>query len=158
MAAYKDTVQCVIVFLFLCILIRASLSDWKYMEIPDKYNIMIAGIALVSVFLMPPIGIAERIIGGLCVSLPMLLITVLVPGAFGGGDIKLTAACGLFTGWRTMAVSAPAAILAAGGYICVQMFRGKKGKKDVVAFVPFLSAGMLAGLMWGEDIIRWYIS
>ena len=32
------------------------------------------------------------------VSVPMLLLTLAVPGAFGGGDIKLMAASGFFLG------------------------------------------------------------
>lgn len=156
MTAYRDAVECVTVFLFLCILIRVSFNDWKCMEIPDKYNVMIAGVSLISVYTMPSVSVMDRIIGGICISIPMLLLTVAVPGAFGGGDIKLSASCGLFAGWRTMAAAVPAAIFAAGGYICIQLYRGKKGSKDVFAFGPFLAVGMFAGLMWGEEFIRWY--
>ena len=41
-----------------------------------------------------------RAIGFFIVSLPMYLLTLLIPDCFGGGDIKLIAVAGFLLGWK----------------------------------------------------------
>lgn len=43
-------------------------------------------------------GLIDRLIGALIVSVPMLLLALAIPGAFGGGDIKLMAVSEHFLG------------------------------------------------------------
>ena len=38
------------------------------------------------------VGLTEQVLGALCVSVPMLGITLLAPGSFGGGDVKFMCA------------------------------------------------------------------
>ena len=61
----------------------------------------------------------ERMLGALCVSVPMLGITVLAPGSFGGGDVKFMCAAGALLGWRHILWSAAAGIFSAGVYVPV---------------------------------------
>jgi leader peptidase (prepilin peptidase)/N-methyltransferase len=37
------------------------------------------------------------------------------------------------------------------------MLLGKKGRKDKVPYGPFLSCGAILFLLWGDDLIRWYL-
>ena len=46
--------------------------------------------------LLSPADWLPHIIGALCVSVPMFLLCLVIDSAFGGGDIKLMAAAGLF--------------------------------------------------------------
>ena len=79
----------------------------------------------------------ERLLGMISVSLPMFLLILMIPGAFGGGDVKLMAGVGLFLGWRRCLVSFMAAVLAGGIYGGFLVLTGRKGRKDHFAFGPF---------------------
>ena len=37
------------------------------------------------------------------------------------------------------------------------MLLGRKGRKDKVPFGPFLSAGAILFMLWGEQLIHWYV-
>ena len=153
---YGWSLQSVLIFAFLCILTVTAFVDYDTMEIPNGFVIaaLISGIA--AIFLFPQISLLSRLTGFLCVSLPMLLITFLIPGAFGGGDIKLMAACGLFLGWQLTLLSFFLAVLGGGAYGGWLLITKKKGRKEHFAFGPFLCAGMAAAVFIGTPIINWY--
>lgn len=87
-----------VVFCYLGILLVVALIDWDTQIIYNRFHIIIAILAAAQIFLVPEHGIGDRLIGALIVSVPMLVLALIVPGAFGGGDIKLMAASGLFLG------------------------------------------------------------
>ena len=35
--------------------------------------------------------------------------------------------------------------------------RGRAGRKSAIPFGPFLAAGGVVGLLWGQEIIDWYL-
>jgi len=70
------------------VLFLIALQDAYTMEIPDLYSLLLCLPALAALWAFPETGLAARLIGAVCVSLPLLLITLAVPGAFGGGDIQ----------------------------------------------------------------------
>lgn len=149
--------EAVAAFAFLAVLTVVALIDADTMEIPNGLVIWILIIAAAAwVCGLEPVW-QERLIGLVCVSVPMLLITLAIPGAFGGGDIKLMAAAGLFLGWRLTLVAAFLAIVAGGLYGIWLLATRKKGKKEHFAFGPFLCAGMAAALFWGTPLLEWYL-
>ncbi|MCU0078612.1 prepilin peptidase [Extibacter muris] len=155
---YEGTGACLTMFGFLCILAAVTLTDLYHREIPDICWAAAMILAFLSVWTLPGLSVWERAAGSLCVSVPFLVIALIVPGSFGGGDIKLMAACGLFLGWKVTAVSAAAAVLTAGGSIVYGMVAGRRKIGDVIAFGPFLCIGMLVGIIWGNRVIEWYVS
>lgn len=151
----------VTVFVFFCILTVIAFLDLDTMEIEDGCWIAVLVLAVVSYFtmrgVMPGVSVASKLIGMVCVSVPMLLLTLCIPGAFGGGDIKLMAACGAFLGWRLVLVSMALAILLGGIWGIYLLAAKKKGRKEHFAFGPFLCTGMFFGLLYGEKLIGWYM-
>ena len=76
----------------------------------------------------------------------------------GGGDIKLIAMIGAFLGWRyTLLTIFLGALAGAIVGLSLMIFKGK-GRKHPVPFGPFLALGAIASLLWGNDIIKWYIN
>lgn len=75
-----------------------ALIDWDTQMIYDRFHIMILILAVFDFLLYPERGIVTRLIGALIISVPMLILALVIPGAFGGGDIKLMAASGLLLG------------------------------------------------------------
>ena len=77
---------------FLILLTGAAYRDGRERRIPDLYVSGILLTALIRLFILEGTdvqGIAARASGALAVSVPMLLTALIVPGAFGGGDVKL---------------------------------------------------------------------
>lgn len=147
----------VTVILFLGLLLVVGFVDWDTMEIPDSFVAAAFILGLLSVFTMRDTGILSRIIGIFAVSVPLLLLTLAVPGAFGGGDIKLMAGCGLFLGAKLCLLSLAFAVLTGGLYGIWLLLTRKKGGKEHFAFGPFLCVGMAAALFVGDWVLNWYM-
>jgi leader peptidase (prepilin peptidase)/N-methyltransferase len=155
---YGGSPKAILAFGFLFLLTATALIDADTMEIPDGFSIGIALLGGIAFFIFPEIDGKARLIGAVVVSLPLFLLTLLIPGAFGGGDIKLTAAAGLFLGWKLVLIALMLAILSGGGYGAYLLAKKKLGRKDHFAFGPFLCAGMGISLLWGEALLAWYWS
>lgn len=153
----KGILQAVLIFILLAILTAISFIDIDTLEIPNGLVIAVFICGLVSVVLFPEMGIPARIIGIFAISIPMLILTLLVAGAFGGGDIKLMAAAGLLLGWRCVIVAFLAAVLTGGIYGIYLLASKKKDRKGQFAFGPFLCVGIAAAVFAGENIIQWYM-
>jgi len=145
----------VLTFTWMSILIRIAFIDLATLKIPDRWNLALLLTGLISVPLRPDILPADRIAGVLAVSLPMLLMDFLIPGGFGGGDIKLMAAAGLFLGWKGILLAGCLSVGAAGIYGMFLLITEKAGKEDCFAFAPFLCAGLAVTALAGDRIIMW---
>lgn len=144
-------------FVFIGMLTVVAFVDIDTLEIPNGFVLVIFIIGLVSVVTMPGITLIERVVGMASASLPLLFITLAVPGAFGGGDIKLTGASGMLLGWKLNLAALFLAVLTGGLYGIFLLGTRKKGRKDHFAFGPFLCLGMLIALFWGDALINWYL-
>ena len=149
--------ELVTVFAFLLLLEIVAYTDARTMTIPDRYSLLSFLIGCAAVFAMPEISLLSRVIGIFSVSVPLLLITLLVPGAFGGGDIKLMAGCGFFLGAKLCLLSLVFAIFVGGIWGIFLLLCRHKGRKEHFAFGPFLCIGMLTALFWGQEILDWYL-
>lgn len=152
--------------LFLFCLLRITISDIKERKVPDRYVLLLALLAVVRIAAVQGTGIGERIAGALCISAPLFLLAVLTKGGFGGGDIKLMAAGGLFLGWRLTVSAAVIALFLCGAYIIGMwvlqtiwqksrkrewIHRCRISRKTELPFAPFLCAGMALGVL-GCDV------
>lgn len=156
-AIYGWSLQAVVVFAFFAVLTVVTFVDIDTMEIPNGFVIAALLIGVVSIFAFSEISLLERAIGIISVSVPLLLITMAIPGAFGGGDIKLMAACGVFLGWKLSLIALFLAILTGGIYGMILLAGRKKGRKDHFAFGPFLCIGMTVSFLVGEQLLSWYL-
>ncbi|MBR6315699.1 MAG: prepilin peptidase [Lachnospiraceae bacterium] len=127
------------------------------MEIPNMLNLLIFLAGVSSIWLLPQITWKEHLIGMVCVSLPLLLITLIIPGAFGGGDIKLMFGAGLLLGWKLALVALFFGIISGGIYAICLLAKKKAGRKDHFAFGPFLCFGITVSMICGMQILNMYL-
>jgi len=146
--------------LLACFLISAllvlSVIDWRTYEIPLGINLFIAVLGVINLLVHRDQWHVHAL-GFFCVSVFLLLLYWLTKGkGIGGGDIKLMAAAGLFLGWRLVIV----AFLFGCLYACVIHITRMKLKNtgSVLALGPYLSAGILTAVWFGETIIQWYVN
>jgi hypothetical protein len=150
---------CVVtVFSLLTLLLIIAQIDQQTMEIPNGLVIACIVPAAIAVFAFPDVTLTERLIGFFSVSLPLFAITLAVPGAFGGGDIKLMAVIGFFLGWKMSLTAFMLAVFSGGIYGIGLLLSKKKGAKEHFAFGPFLCAGTALTLFVGEWLLSWYLS
>ena len=109
--------------------------------IPDWMPLLVAGVSL-----LPPESVYLK---GLLVALPLLVAGITV-GGIGGGDIKLTGACGLVFGFeRTLAGLLMALSLLLLFHVVRQCIRKIRKlncvaeKEQAYPLVPFLLVGMV---------------
>lgn len=127
--------------LFIIILLLAGVIDAATRKI---YNLFPLAITVISIwnFVQNPDALLSGIIGFFALSIPMLLLAVRC-GGLGGGDIKLTAACGLFLGTDALLIGfLTASLLALAVYFIRWMFK-KQGAHEVFAFGPYLATGFI---------------
>ncbi len=133
---------------FFMLLAGIAAYDCRYRKIPDRFVLLLGIVGAASVFIMPETEISSRLAGIFAASLPLFFTTMLFPGAFGGGDIKLMAAAGLFLGGEQAVRALLWGIVSGGIYAAVCLLSGRKGRKDRFAFGPFLCIGIVLAYFW----------
>ncbi len=150
-------IYAVLAFAMCSLLTCVGFIDYDEMIIPDGLNIAIAIVAIPAIFLTAGVKWYEHLIGAVIISAFMLIMSLAIPKAFGGGDIKLMAACGLFLGWKNAVFAFFVAILT-GGVMAAIMIAGKeKGRKDLIPFGPFICIGVVAAMFFGDRVIDLYL-
>ena len=133
---------------FLILLFFGAYQDIKKRHIPDYIGSSIVVLSFLGLVFVKNLGAAERAAGIFIVSVPMLLITVAVPGAFGGGDIKLMAACGMYLGADAVFYSFFYALVLGGFYSIYLILYKNRSRKTEFAFGPFLVSGIFLRLIF----------
>ena len=152
-----ETARAALSFAVLGILTVVAFMDIDTLEIYDRFPALLLVCGAAAQFVFPGPGIKSRLLGCVIVSLPMLLLALVVPGGFGGGDIKLMFGAGFFLGARLTVVAAFLGILLGGGFGALLLAAKKADRKTRFAFGPFLCFGIAAAMFVGERLADWYI-
>ncbi len=147
---------------FCSALLAVTGIDLDHQIIPDAITLpgMIFGLAASS-FLpvsLPESAAALLAGGGFFYLVAAVSDRLLGKPGMGGGDIKLTAMMGSFLGPASLAVAVFAALLSGSLVSVVLMALGRKNRKDVIPFGPFLALGGVTALFWGARVLDWYFS
>ena len=146
---YGMSMAALTLFLVSAVLVMITVIDAYTQMIPPVLNIILGALGLVSILTIPGMSVAERVIGFFCISVPMFLIVLLVPGGFGGGDIKMMAASGILLGWKGNLAAFFIGLIIGGVYGAFLLISGKKGRKEHFAFGPCLSIGIFVSAYAG---------
>ncbi len=139
------------------ILLVISLIDWDTMLIPNTLVLCVLVCAIPFCLGVNDLAFWERIAGFFMISVPLFLCTLCINGAFGGGDIKFMAVSGLILGPWNSIVAFFIAVLLGGMYAMYLLWIRKIGKKAHMPFGPFLCMGCYSAMLFGEEIIKWYL-
>jgi prepilin signal peptidase PulO-like enzyme (type II secretory pathway) len=101
--------------------------------------------------------VAYSALGGAIGFVIFLLIALISRGGMGWGDVKLAALIGLATGFPHVFVAIiMGAIL--GGIVAVALVIAKRRKRrEAIPFGPFLALAAMVTLLWGSNILSWYM-
>ncbi|MGK7345608.1 MAG: prepilin peptidase [Candidatus Nitrospinota bacterium M3_3B_026] len=138
-------------------LVAVTFIDLEFQIIPDELSVggVAAGL-LASSFLS--MGLKGALLGVLAGGGIFFALAIAYPGGMGGGDIKLMAAIGAFLGWKLALLTiVTGSVLGAAAGLSAMAFFGK-GRKSRIPFGPFLAAGGIVSILWGERIIGAYLA
>ncbi len=150
------TLETVLYCLCASALLALSVIDWRTHEIPVGFNIFILLLGLIR--LITDIGNWSQYVIGLFAVSGFLFLLFLFTGGrgIGGGDIKLMAATGLLLGWQLNIIGFLIGCIL-GSIIHLTLMAIKKADR-VLAFGPYLSMGVFIAMIWGEQLVSWYLS
>ncbi len=145
------------------LLIVISFIDIDYKLILNKITlpgIFLGGLLTIGLRVLTP----KQALLGLAVGGGGLLLIAFLGGllfgkeSMGMGDIKLAAMIGIFLGVKGTAFALIMAFFIAALFSFVAMALKKATRKSQIPFGPFIAAGTLVYLFWGEQVIHWYLS
>lgn len=137
-------------------LIALSVIDWRTFEIPIAFNYYIGILGIIRLFTDLEHWY-NYVIGFFSVSVFLLILYIATKGrGIGGGDIKLMAVAGLLLGWKLIILSLGLGCIL-GSVIHVILMK-VQNKDRVLAFGPYLSLGIYISMIYGNQIIDWYLN
>lgn len=173
--ASPETVQLAVTIFYSCVFIVIFGIDLEHQLILNRIVYPTALIALIldialrqpwlmesapGVFQSMP-DIAGRTVVGItggATGFILLLIPALVfRGGMGWGDVKMAGLIGLVVGFPLVFVSILGAIIGGGLLAAVLLLLGIKKRGEAIPFGPFLSLAVIATLLFGNDILTWYL-
>ncbi|MDF2636893.1 MAG: hypothetical protein K0R78_3767 [Pelosinus sp.] len=149
---YLSVIYC----LFISALLVLSVIDLRTNTIPFGINIVIFVLGLIR--LVTDYGhFYDYLIGFVSVSGFLYLVYLITKGrGMGGGDIKLMAAAGLVLGWQLIILSLFLGCIYGSLIHPIRMKVSGQGR--VLAFGPYLSAGIITAIYFGNHMINWYLA
>lgn len=153
-----DIISILAGFILSSILIGLTIIDIDFKILPDSMTVggMVVGLIL-SIFRID-FHILESLAGILLAGGLLFLVAYFSKGGLGGGDIKMMAMVGSFSG---PIVAVVAIFLGAVLGLLASLpgiISGNLKMKSQLPFGPFLAIGSMILWFWGEQIFNWYLS
>lgn len=140
-------------------------ADLLYGIIPDGMVIFLTGLGLLYRAVLYWFGVMQPIDFWLTLGVSVWAVLMFAflhwvtkGRGMGMGDVKFVFPLGLILGWPGMVLGVFLSFII-GAIVSLSLIAfGKKKFKQTVPFGPFLVAGSLVTLIFGERIIAWYVS
>ncbi len=143
-------------------LVALTMIDAATQLLPDDITLPLvwAGIAFHLVYGVLPL--ADAVVGamaGYLVLWSVYWLFKLVTGkeGMGYGDFKLLAALGAWLGWQMLPLIILLSSLVGALWGILQIALSRMGRGQPLPFGPYLAAAGYVALLWGHDIVGWYL-
>lgn len=152
--------------LFAWMLLVLSVIDARTRRIPNALTYpltpVLTALLVAAALLEGAPGVALRVmLGGLSAFAALLLLALASPRGMGMGDVKLAASIGAalgYLGWGHIVVGIFGGFLYGGLTALLLMALRRRGRKDLLPFGPYLAAGALTALLYGQPVIEAYVA
>ncbi len=139
-------------------LILISFIDYNHQLILDKVLLWFASAGFFIQLFFFDISIIDMISACLVGGTILLIIAILTKGGMGGGDIKFMAALGVWLGLKLTLLTLFLSFVIGGiGSLLLLAFK-IKGRKDFIPFGPFIAVAAFISMLYGNEIIAWYLN
>ncbi|WP_378956342.1 prepilin peptidase [Pelosinus sp. sgz500959] len=131
--------------------------DYDHQLILDKVLACLSIVGVVINLWTHSVEPFNMLIGSLLGGGLLLIIALVSGGGMGGGDIKFAAALGLCFGWEYLILTLFLSFIFGGiGGVLLLVFK-MKSRKDFIPFGPFIALAALFTLLYGNNMITWYM-
>jgi leader peptidase (prepilin peptidase) / N-methyltransferase len=140
-----------------CLLLVVAVIDLEHHRILNRLSYPGIAAALLILPWSPfhrPVGL---LLGGLVAGGMLLLIALAAPAGMGLGDIKLGVLIGLIVGFPEAALAVMLAFVLGGTIMGGLLLARRVRRKTPVPFGPFLAAGGFVALLYGPQMIQWWL-
>jgi len=146
-----------IISFYWSLLIVILVIDLERGLILNKLVYPATAVALIIAAFAPGPGIINALMGGGVGFAAMFILALVFRGGIGWGDVKMAGLVGVMVGFPEVVVALLLAIVG-GGLVAIILVALKiKGRKETMPFGPYLSLATMATLVWGYDLIGWYM-
>lgn len=149
---------------FAAIAVALALIDIDVRRLPNAITLPSYGVA--GILLLLPAVIDGRwsdyltaLLGAVALFAFYFLLAFVYPAGMGFGDVKLAGVIGLYLGWLgwgPLLVGAFLGFLLGAVFGVVLMAIGRGGRKTKIPFGPYMLAGALIAVIWGQTLADLY--
>jgi leader peptidase (prepilin peptidase)/N-methyltransferase len=142
--------------LYTCFFIVIFFIDLEHHLVLNRVIYPAIIVALLAIPITPDHDVV-RLAGGGAIGFGLLfLIAFIYPAGMGMGDVKLATFIGLIVGFPAIFAALLISFVTGGLLGGGLLLTGLKGRKDPITFAPFLVAGGMAAMLYGQQIMGWY--
>ena len=154
--AFDDLGPALLAGFFATIFLALAFTDLERRLLPNR--VVYPSIVLAAAFswAWPELSVAEVFGGGATALVVTSILYVAGRGAFGFGDVKLSTLMGLVVGFPSVLVGMFMGAFAAGLFVLPLVLLRVLGRRDYIAYGPFIAVGAVIALLWGDAIWDWY--
>lgn len=151
------------VALYVAVLVLVIVIDLEHRLILHVVTFPTTGLALLGSFFVSftnPIWSVVGMITGFVVFFLFYLLgqKLFGPGALGFGDVTLSMTMGAMLGFPFIVFALVFGILIGGVISLALVLSRTRSRRSYIPYGPFLALGGMIMVVWGAQIVRWYIS
>lgn len=145
------------------VLVALTFIDADTQLLPDSLTLPLLWAGLLFNLLTGTVALSDAVLGAMAGYLSLWLVYWLFKLAtgkegMGYGDFKLLAAFGAWLGWSMLPLIILLSSLVGAVVGIVLILLARMGRGQALPFGPYLAAAGWIALLWGQDIVSWYLS
>lgn len=154
-ATFGATLEALVDILGCAVLVAVTVTDLERRIVPNRIVVPALAAALVVQTAREPS--LEWIAASLAAGGFFLLAALVYPAGLGMGDVKLAAFLGAWLGAPVVVALFAGSLMTLIPALIILAMRGSAGRKTAIPFAPFLAAGGVVALFFGDAIIDWWL-
>jgi leader peptidase (prepilin peptidase)/N-methyltransferase len=156
--AFEDLGPALLAGFFATLFLALAFTDMERRLLPNR--VVYPSIVLAAAFswAWPELSLAQVFGGGAAALVITAVLYVAGRGALGFGDVKLSVLMGLVVGFPSVLVGIFMGAFAAGLFVLPLVLLRILDRRDYIAYGPFIAAGAVIALFWGDAIWDWYFA
>jgi leader peptidase (prepilin peptidase)/N-methyltransferase len=153
---YPSSINAILVACYSAFLIVILAIDLEHHKVLNRLTYPAIVLALITIPFTPAHNYWELLLGGVIGFAILFLVALVYPAGMGMGDVKLAAFIGLALGYPGILMALFLAFviggLLSGGLVLAHLI----GRRDPIAFAPFMAVGAITTMLYGDQILLWW--
>ena len=150
-ATFGLSVEALVDSLACAVLVAVTVTDFERRIVPNRIVVPALALALIVQTVRDPS--VEWIVAALAASGFFFIAALIYPAGLGMGDVKLAAFLGAWLGAPVIVALFAGTFLAVIPAVFILATQGRSARKVGIPYAPFLAAGGVVALFWGDAIM-----